>query len=247
MKAMILAAGLGTRMEELTRSTPKPLLPILGIPLLAHTLFFLWKQNCSFAAINVHYLGEQIEEFIRDFPYFEIQFSREDALLGTGGGIRTALEQTALAGQFWVMNPDCIYDPDFSLGRLEPKLNSTTLAFRPRSPGSLETGFDSASSAEEQVFPVHFLEKGTLQYCGLSFQYASDFSNLLPHIPANVVDGWRTKASKDPSDLFGFLYDGFYFDAGRKQDYLNLVEREKLFPLTYKAELAEFMKRWKGI
>ena len=244
---MILAAGLGTRMEELTKSSPKPLLPVLGFPLLAHTLFFLWKQNCSFAAINVHYLGHKIEEFLDDFPYFEVQFSREDVLLGTGGGIRTALEQTALAGEFWVMNPDCIYDPEFSLGVLEPKLDSTTLAFRPRSRNSLETGFEAPSTTEEQVFPVQFSQEGTLQYCGLSFQYESDFSNIPPGTPANVVDGWRARASRSPSELFGFLYDGFYIDAGRKQDYIKCAEKAELFPLTYRSDLAEFMQRWKGI
>ncbi|MCB1138394.1 MAG: NTP transferase domain-containing protein, partial [Leptospiraceae bacterium] len=59
MRAMILAAGLGTRMEELTRDCPKPMLPLLEVPLIAHTLLLLYKHGCSFAAINTHYLGEQ--------------------------------------------------------------------------------------------------------------------------------------------------------------------------------------------
>lgn len=118
MKAMILSAGLGTRMEELTRDRPKPMLPLLDVPLIAHALFLLYRQGCRFAAINTHYLGEQIEEYLSDFPYFPIQFSREDTLLGTGGGISRALHVTDLSGYFWVLNPDTMYLPEFSFGHI---------------------------------------------------------------------------------------------------------------------------------
>ena len=156
MKAMILAAGLGTRMEELTRDTPKPLLPVLGAPLIAHSLFLLYEQGFSFAAINLHYLGDQIRNYLDDFPYFELQFSYEQEILGTGGGIATALHRTALDGHFWVLNPDSLYQPDFSLKEAQQHFMKTSvpdnhpdiaplLMMQDRPKGGAETGFEAGN------------------------------------------------------------------------------------------------------
>ncbi|MFT3931838.1 MAG: nucleotidyltransferase family protein [Spongiibacteraceae bacterium] len=93
MKAMILAAGLGTRMRPLTDNTPKPMLRVVGMPLIEHHV-----RNCVHAGIteiviNHAYLGEQIEKYLGDGSRFgcEIRYSREGEPLDTGGGIFRAL------------------------------------------------------------------------------------------------------------------------------------------------------------
>ncbi|MBI41586.1 MAG: hypothetical protein CMF59_18485 [Leptospiraceae bacterium] len=147
MKAMILAAGLGTRMEELTISTPKPMLPVLGVPLISHTLFLLHRQRCQFAAINTHYLADQIFDYLSDFPYFPLQFTREEAILGTGGGISNALQRTDLSGFFWVLNPDCIYLPEFSLQRIDSQQEAHLIANQEAENQSLDSYSDASASA----------------------------------------------------------------------------------------------------
>ncbi len=93
MKAMILAAGKGERMRPLTSTTPKPLLPVGGKPLLVHHLQALAKAGIKEVVINTWYLGEQIIELIGSGARFglQIKYSIEDQLLDTGGGIAHCL------------------------------------------------------------------------------------------------------------------------------------------------------------
>ncbi|MBH8579049.1 nucleotidyltransferase family protein [Halomonas pacifica] len=114
MKAMILAAGLGTRMRPLTDHCPKPLLPVAGKPLIVHHLERLAAAGISEVVINVSYRAEQIMAALGDGSALgvRIAWSREDAPLETGGGIRQALP---LLGQapFLLVNGDiwCDLDP----------------------------------------------------------------------------------------------------------------------------------------
>ncbi|MDR5904615.1 N-acetylmuramate alpha-1-phosphate uridylyltransferase MurU [Franzmannia qiaohouensis] len=93
MKAMILAAGFGTRMRPLTDHCPKPLLPVAGRPLIVHQLERLAAAGIDDIVINVSYRGEQIIQALGDGSDYgvRIAWSREEAPLETGGGIRQAL------------------------------------------------------------------------------------------------------------------------------------------------------------
>ncbi len=107
MKAMLLAAGLGTRMRPLTDHTPKPLLPIAGKPLLAWHLERLADAGFVDVVVNCAWLGEQIEAFVGDGSKYglRISISREEQPLETGGGIFRALP--LLGSQpFAVINSD---------------------------------------------------------------------------------------------------------------------------------------------
>lgn len=114
MKAMILAAGLGTRMRPLTDHCPKPLLPVAGKPLIVHHLERLAAAGIEEVVINVSYRAEQILQALGDGAAFgvSIAWSRESEPLETGGGLRQALP---LLGQapFLLVNGDvwCDLDP----------------------------------------------------------------------------------------------------------------------------------------
>ena len=89
MKAMILAAGLGTRLLPLTKEKPKPLFPILGRPLIDILIRRLQASGCEAVVINTHYLSEMIDDFLNGQDYrIPVQTSYEPAILGTGGGIK---------------------------------------------------------------------------------------------------------------------------------------------------------------
>ncbi len=111
MKAMILAAGLGTRMRPLTDHTPKPMLLVAGIPLIEHHVRRLVAAGITEIVINHAYLGEQIEAYLADGERFgcRIHYSREGEPLDTGGGIFRALP---LLGDepFIVINSDAWTD-----------------------------------------------------------------------------------------------------------------------------------------
>ena len=90
--AMVLAAGLGTRMRPLTDALPKPLVPLKGRALIDHVLDRIAEADISRAVVNVHYLADKIQAHLRTRTRPEIVISDErDALLDTGGGVVRAL------------------------------------------------------------------------------------------------------------------------------------------------------------
>jgi len=93
MKAMILAAGYGKRLRPLTETTPKPLLPVGGKPLMQHHIERLAAAGIRDLVINTSWLAEQIEDYFADGAEFgvSIDWSRESQPLETGGGIAHAL------------------------------------------------------------------------------------------------------------------------------------------------------------
>lgn len=89
MKAMILAAGLGTRLKPWTLSHPKALVPVKGIPMLERVIYRLKEEGFDEIIVNVHHFGEQIIDFLnnRDFGVRCLVSDERDTLLDTGGGI----------------------------------------------------------------------------------------------------------------------------------------------------------------
>lgn len=90
MKAMILAAGEGTRLKPLTLETPKVLLPIEGVTLIEHILAWLKNHGIFEVAVNLHHSGDKVKSFLGDGSHFGMRFyySVEETLLGTAGGVR---------------------------------------------------------------------------------------------------------------------------------------------------------------
>lgn len=120
MKAMVLAAGRGTRLRPLTDHRPKALVEIGGRTLLEITLSRLRAFGVSEVIINVHHFGEMIVEYLKGKGNFglRIEISREEELLDTGGGLKKAgwffLEDAARLGEsFLLHNVDVISTIDF--------------------------------------------------------------------------------------------------------------------------------------
>ena len=92
MKAMILAAGLGTRLRPLTDDRPKALVEITGRTLLEITLFRLRAYGIGEVIINVHHFAGMILEYLKAHGNFgiRVEISQEDVLLDTGGGLKKA-------------------------------------------------------------------------------------------------------------------------------------------------------------
>ena len=113
-KAMILCAGFGKRLRPLTLSSPKPLLKIGSKTLLSNTLNILEKFGIKKVVINVHYLGDQIINYIKksSFKMTVTIVSEKDKILDTGGGILNALQHFSNE-PFIVINPDTIWNSNY--------------------------------------------------------------------------------------------------------------------------------------
>jgi len=111
MNAMVLAAGLGTRLRPYTLERPKPLFPLLDVPLLARTLAQLRSHGTERIVVNAHHLREQIAGFC--FGQEDVFVQLEGKELGTGGGLRLARSHFGNS-PFLVVNGDIVHDLDLA-------------------------------------------------------------------------------------------------------------------------------------
>jgi NDP-sugar pyrophosphorylase family protein len=111
MKAMILAAGLGTRLRPLTNDLPKALLPVSGRPLIQYTLLLLKKYGITNIVINLHHHGQKIMDELEDGGKLglNISYSFEPEILGTGGGLKKVWHLLS-DETFFVINSDILVD-----------------------------------------------------------------------------------------------------------------------------------------
>ena len=126
MKAMILAAGLGTRLGVRTRSVPKAMQSIAGKPLVGYHLSWLREAGVTDVVINLHHLGEQISDYAGDGQKFglTVHYSPEERLLETGGGIVAALPMLGRE-PFLILLGDIF--TDFPFGRFARALPENSL------------------------------------------------------------------------------------------------------------------------
>jgi NDP-sugar pyrophosphorylase family protein len=115
MRALILAAGFGTRLRPLTERTPKPLLPVVNRPLIEHALKSLHDVGIDDVAVNAHHLAGQIESFFQNGSVFgqRINVVREEPdILGTGGAIKNLRSFLFASNPFLVLNGDTMSAPN---------------------------------------------------------------------------------------------------------------------------------------
>ena len=112
---IILAAGLGKRMQPLTLKKPKPLLEIRGKTLLERAIELLINHGVEELSINIHHLGDQIEKYISKLKFrANIKISNEkQQLLDTGGGVKKGAQRFK-ANPFFVINPDTLWTEKYS-------------------------------------------------------------------------------------------------------------------------------------
>jgi MurNAc alpha-1-phosphate uridylyltransferase len=128
-RAMVLAAGLGTRMRPLTDTIPKPLIKVAGRPLIDHVLDRLAETGVERAVVNVHHFGEQLQQHLVQRKRPQIVISDERGLLlGTGGGVKKALPELGNT-PFFHINSDTIWIDGVkpNLGRLADAFDPVTM------------------------------------------------------------------------------------------------------------------------
>lgn len=117
MKAMVLAAGLGTRLRPVTRSVPKPMVPVLNRPVMEHIIDLLARHDFTEVIANIHWYPDVIKGHFGDGRDFgiELTYSHEEELLDTAGGVRNASH--FFDDDFLVISGDAMTDIDLAAMR----------------------------------------------------------------------------------------------------------------------------------
>ena len=192
MRAMLLCAGLGSRLGALSDQRPKPMLPVCGMPILRYGIAQLVGHGIADIVINVHHRGDVIEREIGDGRAFgaRISYSHEEVLLGTGGGLKHALPLLSPDGRdepFISMNGKLIFDVDFTA--LRQAFTTALAASRDllgmmvvrRVPDAVAWGAVDVRSSAMGPRIVNILGLGEHMFCGVHI--------TRPSVVARLPDG----------------------------------------------------------
>jgi len=121
MEAIVLAGGLGTRLQSVVSDVPKPMAPVEGKPFLAYILSYLKKNGITKVILSVGYKYEIIENYFgNQYNEIELVYSVEDEPLGTGGAIKKALGRVS-SNEVYIINGDTFFDIDLKALELNGK------------------------------------------------------------------------------------------------------------------------------
>jgi mannose-1-phosphate guanylyltransferase/mannose-1-phosphate guanylyltransferase/phosphomannomutase len=208
MRAMILAAGLGTRLRPITYEMPKPMVPVLNRPVMEHIARLLARHGFTETIANLHWFPDLIRGHFGDGSDFgvELSYSFEDQLLGTSGGVRRAAG--FLGDSFLVISGDALTDIDLAAMRefhdshdgiatLATKRVSDTSQF-----GVAITGADGRIQGfQEKPDPAEALSD--LANCGI-YMFRSEIFDFFPAPAASKAAG-----PGDPEDFADWAMDVF--------------------------------------
>jgi NDP-sugar pyrophosphorylase family protein len=225
---MILAAGFGERMLPLTRTLPKPLLPVLGAPLLEIVARKLLRAGARPILANLHHLPDAIERFAADRG-LPVAFHREDEILGTGGGIGGMAPAAAGADCVLLHNGDVVADIDFAaaLAYHEARDALVTLVLAPDGPRrNVAVGSDGAVLSIGDAPPGAAL----LGYTGMAILAAASLAFFPRGKKAGLVDILSGMIGRRPGSVAGWNAGGggapyAWGDCGSPASYLDVHRR----------------------
>ncbi len=222
-KAIVLAAGLGTRLRPLTYVRPKPLLPVWGVPMLERIVRMLETWGVTEIAVNAHWLAPQVARWAAERKgKSTILVSREEEILGTGGVLRP-LEGFVGNEPFWLVNGDIIVDGLRPEPIIEAFEKSGRFAgcwisenFGPR---TIEADPEGHVCNWKSDVPGDY---GTYTYCGCAL-LSPDVAKYLPAEKfCTIVQAYEKAMMTDARFVVGADPEGAYWaDAGTLESYLE--------------------------
>ena len=211
MDALILAAGYGMRMDNLTKDIPKPLLKIKNKTLISYAIDLIKNMSFDKIYINTHYKHNMLERFISE-NYPDITISYEETILGTGGGIKNIQTNDTV-----ILNTDNLWDQSF-----ENELEKSIKFF------DENKSFDSVLliNSKNNNFDLEVNNEGLINFpskiCNTSFQGCHIIrKNSLHPYPEifNIQDFWKDCSLNDK--IYGYETTIINAHVGTKDEYLK--------------------------
>jgi mannose-1-phosphate guanylyltransferase len=222
--ALVLTAGLGTRLRPLTDVRAKPAIPVAGEPMIRRIISWLAAHGATDLVLNLHHRPETLTAVVGDGADLSVRvrYSWEPRILGSAGGPRQALPLIA-ADPFLVVNGDTIADVDLSMLAAAHDTSDAivTLALVPNrefdryggvilDPQGRVIGFVNRGPAAE----------GSYHYIGVQVVEAAAFDAVSPGEAARSIGGvYDTLMRQQPGSVRGFVSDAEFWDVGTIEDY----------------------------
>ncbi len=230
MKAMILAAGFGTRLRPLTQTVPKPMVPVMNRPLLERTIELLRSAGIADIAVNVHHLPEQVIAHFGDGSRFgvNLNFSREEKIMGTAGGIK-GVQGFLDGGTFLVINSDIIVDIDLNRVLEFHRAKESCLTLVVREDDSPKK-YDPIEIQEDGRI-VHFVgassmnvpdETRRVMFTGIQIMEPEIFSRIPEGKFCGTTEDVFPEMIGEGLPVFGYLHKDYWIDMGNREQYLQV-------------------------
>jgi NDP-sugar pyrophosphorylase family protein len=236
MKALIFAAGKGTRLKPFTDHHPKALARVNGVPLLERNIKYLQSYGINDFVINIFHFGEQIVEFLKEHDHFgaNIEISDEkDQLLETGGGLVFARRFLDDGEDFLILNADILTDlnitefveyhqekKDFATLAVSDRKSSRKLLFNPE---MVLRGWVNVETGEQRLAEFN---KGfkPLAFSGIHCMNPAIFGKIKRTGKFSIMEEYLDLMHTEK--IHGFEHQAKLIDVGRPE---SIVEAEKYF------------------
>lgn len=220
-EAIILAGGFGTRLQAVVNDVPKPMAPINDIPFLNYVFDYLKYYQIEHVVLSTGYLADKISEYYKnEFNDIRISYAKEETPLGTGGGIRLALEKCHTK-HVLVLNGDSFFDVNLNqyFNQHTSFHSDCSLALRKVSNAArygtikLGNGYIKAFKEKDSI------EKEGLINGGVYIINRELFLNKTEVLKPFSIEKDFFETRINELNLMGFEYDGYFIDIGIPEDY----------------------------
>ena len=214
-KAMILSAGMGSRLRPLTLEIPKPLMPICLVPILSLHFANLSSIGIRSIVVNTHYMASEIREFIESISVpMGISISHEPKILGTGGGISAVRDFWAGQEAAVIINSDILTDYDLIAPYYEHlrQANHVTMLLH-RHP------YIRGVSVDDEM-NIKGFKNGHMAFTGIHY-IAGEILEKMPARPFHIIDFYNSLIN-DGFKIKGIMAKGsLWYDIGSLEIYLK--------------------------
>lgn len=233
MKAMIFAAGLGTRLKPYTETMPKAMVPVGGVPMLELLLIHLKERGINRIIINVHHFAGQVIDFLDQNHNFGLDIAishEEDMLLDTGGGLKKAAWFFDDQQPFLVQNVDVISDVDYfemldfhkqtkSLATVAVSMRNTSRYFL-FDDSMLLCGWENTRTAEVRIIRQQQQALNRLAFSGIHILDPSIFGLITQTGKFSIVDTYLQLGALNK--ISGFRHDASHWaDMGKPAELIK--------------------------
>ncbi len=235
---LILSAGFGSRLGDLTKDRPKPLVPVAGVPVIDYSLKMVAREGFREVFVNLHYHAQQIRDYIGDGGRYglRVNFVEEPIILGTGGAMRN-IEEQLKHQTLLTLNSDLVLGCDFSLRRILEThertvpipLATLTLRHDREAERYGAIGIDDSGRVTtflgQKYFDVSI--RDTLMYLGVQavsrelFRYMPSSGSVF-----SITRDVYPKLLADGGYLSSFIFDGYWADVGTSIASLERASKE---------------------